>query len=59
MNSHDDSGNEDLVEESKVPDPSLVDTGDGGGNDPHGEMGRSGVMQAVTQIQHIDDNAQD
>ena len=28
-------GEEDSVEESKVPDPNLVDTGDSGGNDPH------------------------
>ena len=47
------------VEESKLPDPSLVDAGDSGGNDPHGEIGCGGVMQAATQFQHGDDDDQD
>ena len=37
----------------------MVDTSDSVGNNPHGEMGRSGITQAVTQIQCGDDNAQD
>ena len=37
----------------------MVDAGDSGGNNPHGETGRSGVTQAITQIQHSDDDAQD
>ena len=52
-------GDEESVKESKLPDPSLVDTSDSGGNNPHGEMGSGGVTQAVAQIQHGDDDAQD
>ena len=52
-------GDEDSTEESKVPDPDLANTGDIGGNDPHGDTGRSGITQAVTQTQHGDDDAQD
>ena len=37
----------------------MVDTGDSGRNDPHGDTGHGGVKQAVTQIQHSDDDAQD
>ena len=47
------------VEESKVPDPDLVDTSDIGGNNPHGNMGCSDVMQAITQTQRGDTDAQD
>ena len=43
-------GDKELVEESKLPDPSLVDAGDGGGNDSHGDTGHGGAMQAVTQL---------
>ena len=52
-------GDEDSVEESKALDPSLVDTGDSGRNNPHGEMGSGGVVQAIAQIQCDDDDTQD
>ena len=37
----------------------MVDTGDSGGNNPHGEMGCDGTMQAITQTQRDADDAQD
>ena len=37
----------------------MVDTGDSGGNDPHGETGHGSVTQPITQIQRGDDDAQD
>ena len=42
-------GDNESVEESKLPDPSLVDAGDSGGNNPHGDTGHGGVTQAITQ----------
>ena len=52
-------GDEDSVEESKVPDPSMVDASDSGRNDPHGDASRGDITQAVTQTQHGDDDIQD
>ena len=52
-------GDKESVEKSKLPDPSPVDTGDSGRNNSHCEMGRIGVMQAVAQIWHGDNDAQD
>ena len=49
----------DSVEESKVPDPSMVDAGDSGGNNPHGDVSCGDVMQVVTQIQRGDNDIQD
>ena len=47
------------VEESKMPDPILVDTGVSGGNNPHGDAGCGNVAQAVSDIQRGDDDSQD
>ena len=47
------------MEESKVPDPSMVDAADSGKNNPHCEMSRGNVMQAVTQFQHGINDDQD
>ena len=47
------------MEESKVPDPSMVDAGVCGGNNPHGDLSCGGVTQAITQIQRGDDDTQD
>ena len=52
-------GDNKSVEESKLPDPSLVDAGDRGGNDPHGDTGRGGITQAVMQTQRNDNDARD
>ena len=46
-------GDEDSVEESKVPDPDLVDTGDIGRNNPHGNAGCSGVAQAIHKLSAV------
>ena len=47
------------MEESKVLDPSMVDAGNSGRNNPHGDASRGNVTQAVTQIQRGDDYDQD
>ena len=52
-------GDEDSVDESKMPDLSMVDTGVSGGNDPHGDHSCGGVTHIVTQIQRGDDDIQD
>ena len=52
-------GDKESVEESKVLDSSMVDANDSGENDPHGEMSRGNVAQAVTQFQRGDDDDQD
>ena len=52
-------GDEHSVEESKVLDPGLVDTNDSGRINPRGDTGRSSIMQAVTQMQCGDADAQD
>ena len=46
------------MEESKVPDPSMVDASDSGRNNLHGETSCDDVTQAVTQFQHGDDDDQ-
>ena len=53
-------GDEDSVEESKAPDPNLVDTGDSGETtNPQGDVGCGSIAQAVTKSQHGDNNTQD
>ena len=52
-------GDEDSVDESKMPDPSMVDTRVSGGNDPHGDASHGDVTQAVTHIQRDDVDIQD
>ena len=52
-------GDKDSVEESKVLDPSVVDAGDSGRNDPHGETSCDDVTQAITQFQCSDDDGRD
>ena len=47
-------GDEDSVEESKMPDLSMVDTGVSGGN-----ASRGNVTHTVTHIQRDDDDIQD
>ena len=50
-------GEEDSVEESKEPDPGLVDTGDSGEMaDPHGDVGCGRDVQAIAQTQCVDDD---
>ena len=52
-------GDKDSVEKSKVPDPSVVDTGDSGRNNPHGDASCGKVTHAIAQIQCGDDDVQD
>ena len=52
-------GEEDSVDESKMPDPIAADAGDSGKNDPHGDASHVNVAQAVSDIQCSDDDAQD
>ena len=52
-------GEEDSVDESKMPDPIVADTGDSGGNDPHGDASCVDVTQAILDVQHGNDDAQD
>ena len=52
-------GEEDSVDESKAPDPNVVDTGDSGGNIIHGDASRSGVAQPIAQSQRGNADDQD
>ena len=52
-------GDEDSVDESKMPDLSIVDTGASGRNYPRGDASRGDVTHAVTHIQRINDDTQD
>ena len=36
-------GDEDSVDESKMPDPTVADASNSGGNDPHGDASRANV----------------
>ena len=48
------------MEESKIPDPNLADTGNiGETTNPHGDAGRGSIAQVVTQTQRSDDDFQD
>ena len=48
---------QDSMEESKVPNPSLIDSGNGGETaDPHGDAGCGSIAQGVTQTQRSDDD---
>ena len=52
-------GDEESIDESKMPETTVVGAGDSGGNDPHGDASRANVTQDVSDIQHgDDDNAQ-
>ena len=52
-------GEEDSVDESKMPDPIVADTGNSGGNNPHGDASRVNATRAVSDIQCGKDDAQD
>ena len=49
----------DSIEESKMPDPILVDTGVIGGNDPYGDASSGNITQAILDIQQGNDDSQD
>ena len=44
------------IDESKMPETTVVGAGDSGGNDPHGDVSRADVTQDVSDIQHGDDD---
>ena len=48
-------GDEELIEESKLPETTVVDAGDSGRNDPHGDASCADVTQDVLDIQHSGD----
>ena len=52
-------GDKDSVDESKMQDPSVVDTGVSGGNNPHGDASCGNVACTVTHVQRDDDDIQD
>ena len=52
-------GDKDTVDESKMPDPIMVDARVGGRNNPHGDASYGNITQAVSEIQHGDDDFQD
>ena len=43
-------GEEDSVDESKMPDPTVVDASNGGGNNPHGDARRRIFSAAVIMM---------
>ena len=49
-------GEEDSVDESKMRDPTVVDAGNSGGNDPHGDASRANVTRDVSDIQRSGDD---
>ena len=49
-------GDEESIEESKLPESTAVGAGDSGGNDPHGDVSRADVTQDVSDIQRGDDD---
>ena len=52
-------GDKDSVDESKMPDLSMADTGISGGNDPHGDASHENVAHTIAHIQRNDDDIQD
>ena len=44
-------GDEESVDESKMPETTVVGAGDSGGNDPHGDASRANITQDVSDIQ--------
>ena len=53
-------GDEESVEESKMPETTVVDAGDSGGNNPHGDASRANVTRDVLDVQCSgDDDAPD
>ena len=44
-------GDEESVDESKMPETTVVDAGDSGGNNPHGDTSRADVTQDISDIQ--------
>ena len=49
-------GDEESVDESKMPETTTVGAGDSGGNDPHGDASRADVTRDVSDIQRDDDD---
>ena len=49
-------GDEESVDESKMPETTVVGAGDSGGNDPHGDASRADVTQDVSDIQRGGDD---
>ena len=49
-------GDEESIEESKMPETAVVDAGDSGGNDPHGDASRADVARDVLDIQRGGDD---
>ena len=52
-------GDEESIEESKLPESTVVGAGDSGGIDPHGDVSRADVTQDVSDIQRDDDDDDD
>ena len=53
-------GDEESIDESKMPDTNVIDAGNGGGNDPHGDASRADITRDVWDVQHGgDDDTQD
>ena len=49
-------GDEESIEESKLPESTVVGAGNSGGIDPHGDVSRADVTQDVSDIQRGDDD---
>ena len=49
-------GEEDSIDESKMPDPTVVDASNRGGNDPHGDTSRADVTRDVLDNQRGGDD---
>ena len=49
-------GDEESVDESMMPETTVVGAGDSGGNDPHGDVSRADVAQDVLDIQRCGDD---
>ena len=52
-------GDEESVDESKMPETTAVGAGDSGGNDPHGDTIRANVTRDVLDIQRGGDDVHD
>ena len=49
-------GDEESIEESKLPESAVVGASDSGGNDPHSDVSRADVTQDVSDIQRGNDD---
>ena len=49
-------GDEESVDESKMPETTVVAAGNSGGNNPHGDVSPADVAQDVSDVQRDDDD---